>query len=276
MGGGGGGKGGETPSSSKALERIATQMNKEVTPLRRDYIQQLEQILRGGTSQAQLPIIQSAMESSRKATSDALRQSESSLASSGLAGTPFGEGILAQTRMSGEAGTAAIPSSLAQQLLNIIPNFSLGTGGTVVSGLQGASQGAIGAQANQVAKDSAQLQAVSGMMPKSPSCCFIFLAAEGGLHPVVRLYRDTHANSRSIRGYCRLADILVPLMSKLPPVKFLTRWLMTVPLTTYGKYYYGFNRTGWIFKPFESFWLRFFSRLGDHPPYTRRGTKEVV
>lgn len=100
-------------------------------------------------------------------------------------------------------------------------------------------------------------------------CCFIFIEANGGtLNPVVRRYRDEHMNERNRRGYYRLADKLVPLMQKYKIIYHATRFLMTEPMTCYGKYFYGLNRAGKMFKPLAKFWLGVFNRLG-YGKYTR-------
>lgn len=108
-------------------------------------------------------------------------------------------------------------------------------------------------------------------------CCFIFIEANGGtLHPIVRRYRDEHMTIQNRRGYCWLADRLVPLMQRSKAVMQAVRWGMTEPMTAYGKWHYGINRTGWLFAPLAKAWLKTFDLLGNRPPYRRRGTEEVV
>lgn len=106
-------------------------------------------------------------------------------------------------------------------------------------------------------------------------CCFIFAAA-GPLHPVVRRYRDEHMTTRNRRGYCWLADRLVPMMESSPVVLWLVRRLMTDPMTRFGEWYYGQSKTGWLCAPFTAFWMAVYNVLGMRGPYRRRGTDEVV
>jgi hypothetical protein len=101
-------------------------------------------------------------------------------------------------------------------------------------------------------------------------CCFIFLEAYDGKLPwVVRAYRDQHMTSRNKRGYYRLADKLVPLMRKSKIVKHLVRFLMTKPMTFYGRYFYKLNPWGVLAAPITAFWLCVFELMGRKAPYVR-------
>ncbi len=108
------------------------------------------------------------------------------------------------------------------------------------------------------------------------SCCFIFIAGRGFLHPVVRRFRDEHMTVRNRRGYYWLADRLVPKMKKHKWVKKLVRLFMVDPMTTYGGFCYGYNKRGAVFAPISLFWRGVFNLLGMRPPYRRRGSREVV
>ena len=107
-------------------------------------------------------------------------------------------------------------------------------------------------------------------------CCFIFLEAYDGKLPwVVRAYRDQHMTPKNRRGYYRLADKLVPLMRKSRAVKHLVRFLMTKPMTFYGKYFYKLNPWGVLAAPITAFWLLVFDLMGRKAPYVR-SNGEVV
>ncbi len=99
-------------------------------------------------------------------------------------------------------------------------------------------------------------------------CCFIFLEArygDGTMDGVVRRFRDEKLTPRLQRGYYKLSEVLVPLMRKSRAIKLMVRLFMTDPMVSYGKFYYGENRHGFIFKPVKNFWLRTFDYLGlDH------------
>lgn len=109
-------------------------------------------------------------------------------------------------------------------------------------------------------------------------CCFIFLEARYGtgvLDKVVRRYRNEHMTAKNKRGYYIAAEFLVPLMRKYWLVKVLVRSLMTDPMVQYGKYYYGENRWGWVFKPLTKFWLGMFDYLGGSHEFIRENGKVV-
>jgi len=107
-------------------------------------------------------------------------------------------------------------------------------------------------------------------------CCFIFLEAYDGHLPwVVRAYRDQHMTDQNRRGYYRLADKLVPLMRKSKVIKHLVRFLMTRPMTFYGRYFYKLNPWGVLGAPITAFWLLVFNWLGRKAPYIR-SNGEVV
>jgi len=91
-----------------------------------------------GEAGAQIPIIAQAQEAQRRATSRAIRESETGLARQGLAGTPFGENILAQQRQQGAQAFAGIEPDIIGQFLQTIPGYTLGN----VQSILGATPGA--------------------------------------------------------------------------------------------------------------------------------------
>ena len=153
----GGGKGGGGGSSDK-LAKIAKKFFKETKDVRRELQDQFMEALVTGGVEARIPIIQKSQEASREATSSSLRQLDTQLAQSGLAGTPFGENIRAQTMMTGEQRTAAIPTEIVGQLLQQIPGFVTGANQTVVSGLGSAAS----AEAQSQAANAGLLNAIMG------------------------------------------------------------------------------------------------------------------
>lgn len=109
-------------------------------------------------------------------------------------------------------------------------------------------------------------------------CCFIMLEARygnGTMDSVVRRYRDEKMTDRNRRGYYRLAEVLVPLMRESRVFKFLVTKTFADPLVCYGKYYYGENRWGWIFKPVERFWMRVFDVVGGDTEFIRENGETV-
>jgi len=109
-------------------------------------------------------------------------------------------------------------------------------------------------------------------------CCFIMLEARysnGTMDSVVRKYRDEKMTDRNRRGYYRLAEVFVPLMRESRVFKFLITKTFADPLVCYGKYYYGENRWGWIFRPVERFWMRVFDVVGGDTEFIRENGETV-
>ena len=153
----GGGSKGKT-SSSKSLERIAEAFFAETTPARQELIGQMEEALTTGGVGARMPIISKAEESSRQATSNALRALETQLATTGQAGTPFGTRARAETTQRGEQATAGIGPNIIAQFLQQIPGFITGSNQMTIQGLTGAA----GAQAQMAGSEANWLQALMG------------------------------------------------------------------------------------------------------------------
>ena len=141
-------------------------------------------------------------------------------------------------------------------------------GGRYQTGMQ-----AFGAQQSA----QAQRDAAQASKPKS-GCCFIFLEARygnGTMDAVVRKYRDEYMTERNRRGYYRMAEVLVPLMRKSKVVKALVRITMTDPLVSYGKWYYGQGKVGWVFSPLKKFWLGVFDLIGGETEFIRESGELV-
>lgn len=141
--GGGGGKGSATQTinspAASTLANLATQFAGETTGVRTGLIKAMQDVLRTGGSK--IPIISRSVEASRSAASKATQDTEDRLALEGLAGTPWGEDVLAKQRMQGEIAAGNVEQSLAQNIFNMIANFVLGQSQTALSGLAGAIPG---------------------------------------------------------------------------------------------------------------------------------------
>lgn len=133
------------------ISAFAGEVREESRPVRQEIFRQVTEALKTGGVGAQIPLITRSVEASRAATSRTLAETEASLGRSRLSGTPFGQRILAETRLGGETAAAQIPTALAQQFTSVAPNLALGSAGTVISGLTnaaniGVAQRQIGAQ----------------------------------------------------------------------------------------------------------------------------------
>jgi len=158
---GGGGKkgGGASEGLERGLENLLQQQQaifRTQQPVRREFSGQLLEALRTGGVGARIPIAQRGVEATRAGTARALRATEGQLGS--LAGTPFGQQILAQQRQQGAVAASQIPGQIAQQLMAEAPGF-LGTAGGQALGALGGFPGALSdleiAQREQRAKTGA-------------------------------------------------------------------------------------------------------------------------
>jgi hypothetical protein len=138
-GGGGGGKGGAggggavSSKPSKQLMEILRPLIGSAMPALQTYFGQATEAMRTGGTQAKIPLIQQAVSASKSATSKALTDTEASLGNQ--RNTPFGQEILARTRLSGEQQTRGIPVQIAEQMAGTAPQAGLTATGQAVGGL---------------------------------------------------------------------------------------------------------------------------------------------
>lgn len=119
---------------------------------------------------------------------------------------------------------------------------------------------------------------VGGTGSGSSACCFIMLEArygDGTMDAVVRRYRDEKMTDKNRRGYYKLAEVFVPLMRESRIFKFFVAKTFADPLVSYGKYHYGENKHGWLFKPVEKFWMKVFNTLGTDTKFIRENGETV-
>lgn len=93
-------------------------------PLYQELVGQTLEGLRTGGVNAQIPIIQRAVEQSKIAGSNATAQATEGLRGAGLAGTPFGQSIINDTRTAGALQTSRIPSEVVQGFIGGAPGLS--------------------------------------------------------------------------------------------------------------------------------------------------------
>lgn len=133
------GGGGKEPKAGRGLESMAQQLFGETSPLRALLTSQMEEALATGGVGAQIPIIQRAEERARLATSQAMEGVERELARTGLAGTPFGETLRAETARRGEFDISQIRPTMTSQFLAQIPGYTMGTTQTGIGGMGAAA-----------------------------------------------------------------------------------------------------------------------------------------
>lgn len=106
--------------------------------------------LRTGGVEARIPIIQTAVEQSKNALSQGLQQTEEQLALSGILKSPFGQRILAGQRIEGESAIGAIPTNIAQGMIQQIPQISGNQLGVAIQGMGSASNAASAIRAAEI------------------------------------------------------------------------------------------------------------------------------
>lgn len=192
----------------------------------------------------------------------------------------------------GPAGMAAGTTSTAAPGATAASLGLHGAGGGVGGGGGGSSGGVAsgsGGGAAAMGTGAGGMAAGSGSSSSSGSaggggagggggCCFIMLEArygDGTMDAVVRRYRDEKMTDKNRRGYYKLAEVFVPLMRESRIFKFLVAKTFADPLVSYGKYHYGENKHGWLFKPVEKFWMKVFNTLGSDTKFIRENGETV-
>lgn len=95
------------------------------------------------------------------------------------------------------------------------------------------------------------------------SCCFIFIEGER-LTTNVRRFRDSLFTKGGVveLGYRRMAKWLVPIMRRNWFVKEIVKATMLTPICSIADYHYGYNSSGWMFRPIGHFWRKVWETLG--------------
>ena len=203
----------------------------------------------------------------------------------GAPGTGVGFGGTAASGMSGMGMSAGAPSGQsASNSGSGEGGMSAGGGGRGGSGGDGgASSGGDGGSASGGDGGGASGGDGGGASgggggAGGGSCCFIMLEArygDGTMDTVVRRYRDEKITDRNKRGYYKLAEVFVPLMRESKLFKFMVAKTFADPLVSYGKWHYGQNKHGWLFKPVEKFWMKVFNVLGTDTQFIRENGQTV-
>lgn len=165
---------------------------------------------------------------------------------------PIDDGVVEESGSSNNDGIGMVAGAVA--------GAALATAGTFAASAAGAAGFAAGGAIGLLA------------------CCFIMLEARygnGTMDNVVRRYRDEKMTERNRRGYYKVAEVLVPMMRKSRLFKWVVTKTFADPLVCYGKWYYGENKYGWIFKPVEKFWMGIFNTVGGDVQFIRENGEVV-
>ena len=172
----------------------------------------------------------------------------------------------------GNVGQVANVTTTAQNAANAAVAAGSGGLGTSV-GTTGGVSASSGSPMGGMGSGAAGASASAG-----GGCCFIMLEArygDGTMDAVVRKYRDEKITDHNKRGYYKLAEVFVPLMRESKLFKFMVAKTFADPLVSYGKWHYGQNKHGWLFKPVEKFWMKVFNVLGTDTQFIRENGQTV-
>src|SRR6267142_2085665 len=122
-----------TKANINDLIQMAKNINAEVDPTRKLLGEQFAEALSTGGVGAHIPIINRAVENSRVANANALRQLDDSMGRFNMAGTPYGQAIRSNTMLSGELATVNIPTDFAKAFISMAPSWSIGAAGPIAS-----------------------------------------------------------------------------------------------------------------------------------------------
>jgi hypothetical protein len=205
-----------------------------------------------------------------KVLAQIMGQGNSSVGTSpGAPGTAVGYGGTAASGMSGMGFSAGAPSGQSAS------NSGSGEGGMSAGG---GGRGGDGGASSGGDGGGAGAGGGGGGAGGGAGCCFIMLEArygDGTMDTVVRRYRDEKITDRNKRGYYKLAQVFVPLMRESKLFKFMVAKTFADPLVSYGKWHYGQNKHGWLFKPVEKFWMKVFNVLGTDTQFIRENGQTV-
>lgn len=114
----------EPSQAGEKLAGVAQRIIRETNPVRREILgQQLEALQTGGVN-AQIPVIQRAVDASNRAASQAMEATRAEIARApGIAGTPFATRTLGDVALEGRARSAAIPTAIATGIIGNAPAF---------------------------------------------------------------------------------------------------------------------------------------------------------
>lgn len=138
-----GGKGGGGSSSAwgNVLGEMATQINREVDPVRKMFLSQMHQILSGDQfTNSSIPLIQSGVRNARDAGAASMQDTQKYLAQSGASQSPFAAAVQSMTSMGTEQNIASVPGDVSASYINGMPGMISGLSGDALSGMGGAAQ----------------------------------------------------------------------------------------------------------------------------------------
>lgn len=133
--------GSSSSGGGNLFQGFAQQFMKDSSLTQSKIFDQLNALMTGGNTDTTSALLSNVLEGSKSAASRTTDQTKQQLAQKGLAGTPFGEQILATTQMQGAQGTANATNQARQQMLQQFLNAFLTQQQGVLGGLASGNVG---------------------------------------------------------------------------------------------------------------------------------------
>ena len=127
----------QSPEGVDKLLRAAESILQQSAPARKELLGQTLEALKTGGVGARIPIIQRAVEASKQATGNAMRETSGQLASRGITG-PYASSILSATREAGGQAASQIPTNIAGEMVGAAPGVIGGFTSQALGGLSSA------------------------------------------------------------------------------------------------------------------------------------------
>ena len=200
------------PGEFKQLARVGTSMIRSGAPARKLLLSQLSEALSTGGVNARIPMIQQAVSRSNQAAANAMSQTAEQLASRNIGG-PFAQRIMAGQNMAANQQAAAIPTQMAQQMINQTTPFlsatsALGMGALAQAGQADMTVDQVNAQMYkafmQDLKDS-MMGMGSAAMCLHPAA---LVATPGGSVPIAQLRHGDSVWSHDAAGRVLRAEVV--------------------------------------------------------------------
>jgi hypothetical protein len=126
---------------ASVLGGIAQKINKEVDPVRKLFLSQMQQVLSGNMfTNSTLPLIQSGVSAARQAGAASLSDTQSQLAQEGVSQSPFAASLMSLIKSGTNEAIGRVPGDVSRSMLGEIGSYTGAVGGQALSGLSNAAQ----------------------------------------------------------------------------------------------------------------------------------------
>ena len=126
--------------AAKQQADVSQQWMNQITPFMSQLMGQGTDLLKTGGMSSASPMLNTMTQAAKSAYSKGKQSTVDSMAKYRLAGTPFGQRILADQSMAGESSIASVAPNFYQWFLPIAANAGVGAGNTAMSGMRVARQ----------------------------------------------------------------------------------------------------------------------------------------